>query len=571
MDEKYLLLRAFLYEKEVTLSVQFTHEMLEELWFCTKRNVKRILKQLESEGYILYLPGKGRGHYSAVTFHKPFRDEIRDYVNEYLQTNNLDQLAFILRLPIPKSWIIDVSAEFQKLLGFKRSEESKDILYTFKSREITSLDPARSAIALEVHLIRQLGDTLVQYDAQQNQIVPHLAHHFKVDASEHIYTFYLRKDIYFHNMEKLSSADIVYTIRRLRKSKRYSWLVDSIKEVKAESPYRVSFYLRKKNAFFLQMLSTPTLVILPEANSFNEYEWLGSGPFMLKERTKTKLVLQAFEHYFKERALIDEVHFHTISKEAENVMYLQHLPEQTMQPEEYLVHDMCVVSVLFNQRTNSVLQDTLLRQAIYQLLDVSKLAADLSFDVKEASTFSGNRSNQVIKQKQSIPNLLIRSTYRGEVLKVGYLTNELTQREALWLIEEAREYGINLILNPIAHDQFYEPTIMNEVDLLFMKVVFSADWHLSFLSMFKNEQLYFLPYLQEAEKDKLQKLIQTFEETTSYQEREQIIIDVELLLKEGFHLIFLYHPVIKRKLDPIIQNATHHSYGHLDFSKLWLS
>ncbi|WYP27792.1 ABC transporter substrate-binding protein [Alkalihalobacillus sp. FSL W8-0930] len=564
-------MRAFLYEREEQLSVPFNHDMVEGLWFCTRRNVKRILKQMEAEGYFQYVPGKGRGHYSVLTFHQPFRDEVEHYVKKYVQSNNLDQLAFILRLPIPKPWIIDVSADFQRLLGFKRSEESKDILYTFKSREITTLDPTLSAIALEVHLIRQLGDTLVQFDTDQSRIIPHLAHHFKVDQSEQIYTFYLRKDIYFHNMEKLSSTDVVSTIHRLKKSKRYSWLVDSIKEVKAESPFKVSFHLRKKNALFLHMLSTPTLVILPEFTSFNEHEWIGTGPFMLKERTRTKLVLQAFEHYFKERALIDEVHFHTISKDAEDSMYLQHVPEQTSQPEEYSVHDMCVVSLLFNQQSNQLLQNTYLREAIFHLLDISKLAADLSFEVKEASTFSEERSTQLLKQKHLIPDLLSRSNYNGEVLKVGYLKNELTEREALWLIQEAREFGINLILNPIAHEQFYEPMIMNEVDLLFMKVVFSPDWHLSFLSMFKNEQLYFLPYLQETDKHKLLNMIRSFEESTSYQNREQIINDVELYLKEGYHLVFLYHPVIKRKLDPIIQDASHHSFGHLDFSKLWLS
>ncbi len=571
VEEKYLELRAFFYEREDQLSVPFKHDMLEGLWFCTRRNVKRILKQLESEGYFQYMPGKGRGHYSVLTFHQSFRLEVEHYVNKCVQTNNLDQLAFILRLPIPKTWIIDVSADFQKLLGFKRSEESKDILYTFKSREITSLDPSLSAIALEVHLIKQLGDTLVHYDIEQNRIVPHLAHHFHVDQSGLNYTFYLRKNIYFHNMEKLSSADVVYTIHRLQESKRYSWLVDSIMEVKAESPFIVSFHLQKKNAFFLQMLSTPTLVILPETNLFNEYEWIGSGPFMLKERTRTKLVLQAFEHYFKERALIDEVHFHTISKSVENSIYLQHFPEQTSQPEEYSVHDMCVVSLLFNQQSNSLLQNTFLREAIYHLLDVSKLAADLSFDVKEASTFSELRSTPIVKQNQIIPDLLRQSTYCGEELKVGYLNNELTQREALWLIKEAQEFGINLVLNPIAHEHFYEPTIMSAVDLLFMKVVFSADWHLSFLSMFKNEQLFFLPFLQEKEKNKLHHMINIFEESTSYQVREQTIIDIELFLKEGSHIVFLYHPVIKRKLDPIIKNASHHSYGHLDFSKLWLS
>ena len=574
LEEKYLVLRSYMHSREMDFKVSFKHEDLEQLWFCTRRNVKRVLNQLEADGYFRYIPGRGRGNYSVLLFNQSFKEEIEAYIKKYVELGNLDMVAFILRLPIPRSWLIQLSSasEFQKLFGFKRHSISKDILYTFKSREVSTLDPVDVSIALEVHLTQQLGDTLVCYDSERNRIIPHLAHHFIVDQSELIYTFYLRKDVHFHNMDKLSSLDVAFTVERLKtKSKAYAWLVESIKKVECETPYKVSIHLKKRNSLFLQMLSTATFCILPSNTPFNEQEWIGTGPFLLKERSKSKIILQAFEHYFKERALIDEVHFYTVSKDAANLLYLQSNPEKSKTKiEEQTLQDLCVVFLLFNQNRNTILKNSLLRTAIYHLMDLPKMIKDLQLNVCEASSFSDMRSKHLEKNQKLISTLLIKANYAGEEMKLGYLDNELTAVEAKWIIEEAGNVGINLKLMPISHTDFYDQTIMNEVDLLFMKMIFSIDRHLSFMSIFRNEHLSIMQFLQTETVEFIKQQLNAFEGAHNFNDREQIIIETERILRDEKHLVFLYHPTITRTIDPIIQNATHHSYGHVDFRKLWL-
>ncbi|WP_246873681.1 hypothetical protein [Paenibacillus dendritiformis] len=45
-------------------------------------------------------------------------------------------------------------------------------------RTITTLDPLEALYAIDEHLVRQIFDTLVRYDAKQGCIVPHIAHHW---------------------------------------------------------------------------------------------------------------------------------------------------------------------------------------------------------------------------------------------------------------------------------------------------------------------------------------------------------------------------------------------------------
>ncbi|WP_260682029.1 ABC transporter substrate-binding protein [Alkalicoccobacillus porphyridii] len=572
LEEKYLLLRSTFYSKEKHLKVEFTHEEVEKVWFCSKRNVKRVLKQLEADGYFHYIPGKGRGNSSKLVYSRLFKEEIEEYCKRNIELENLDRIAFILRLPIPRSWIIHVSEEVQQLLGFKRSENARDILYTFKSREVSTLDPLHVSIALEVHLTQHLGDTLVRYDAKTKQIIPHLAHHFSVDDSGKLYTFYLRKDVHFHNMDKLSSADIAHTVKRLQtRSKAYSWLAENIEKVVCETPYKVSFHLNKKNTLFLHLLSSPAFCVLPVGIAFNEFEWVGTGAFMLKERTKTKIILQAFEHYFKERPFIDEIHFHAVSKDAANLLYLQADPKsEQIHPTAHTLQDLGMVFLLFNQQDNQSLRDQNLRNALYHLIDVPKIIRELDLEVMEASSFSDLRSTHLEKNQQLVSTLLQLAHYNGEELRVGFLYNERTSEEAKWLCREAQRFGINLILTPISHKDFYNPEITNQIDILLMNMVFSYDRQLAFISAFKNEHLFMMKMLHGEAKAFVNNQLQLYQEAPSSIEREKIIIEIETFLREQKHLIFLYHPIITRTIDPLIQDATHYSLGHVDYTKLWL-
>ena len=217
-DYSYLQMRALLYQREKENAVSFKLEELEDLWYCTKKNVKRKLKKFENQQLLSYKPGKGRGKWSCLHFNHDFQIEVEVVVKEYMDNNQFEEIIHILQLPIPKAWITNVSKDVQEIFGLQSLTESKDILRTILTRDITTLDPLYTSVTLENYLIKQFGDTLVVYDKEKDTIKPHLAHHWIVDQQSMEWTFYLRKGVRFHHQGFLTSEDmrkVIFTNEKL--------------------------------------------------------------------------------------------------------------------------------------------------------------------------------------------------------------------------------------------------------------------------------------------------------------------------------------------------------------------
>ncbi|MGO4277110.1 ABC transporter substrate-binding protein, partial [Paenibacillus sp. TAF58] len=97
--------------------------------------------------------------------------------------------------------------------GFRsevQGQRRTDILRFPLTQTIHALDPAAIHYAGESHLVNQLFDGLVRTDAKGDQILPHLAHAWDVDASRTLWTFYLRKGVQFHHGREMLASDVKY-------------------------------------------------------------------------------------------------------------------------------------------------------------------------------------------------------------------------------------------------------------------------------------------------------------------------------------------------------------------------
>ncbi|MFU2104480.1 ABC transporter substrate-binding protein [Paenibacillus larvae] len=63
--------------------------------------------------------------------------------------------------------------------------------------------------------MQHLFNTLVRYNEKSRKLEPELAHHWESDGQQKIWTFYLRKGIYFHHGREMTAGDIKYTFDRL--------------------------------------------------------------------------------------------------------------------------------------------------------------------------------------------------------------------------------------------------------------------------------------------------------------------------------------------------------------------
>src|SRR5437764_14193192 len=104
------------------------------------------------------------------------------------------------------------------------SSKKKDlaIFHYNEQTGIASLDPAFAKNQSIMWAIHQLYNTLVEVDSQLH-IVPSLATHWNISDDKTTYTFYLRKDVFFHDDDcfanakgrKMTAQDVVYSFKRI--------------------------------------------------------------------------------------------------------------------------------------------------------------------------------------------------------------------------------------------------------------------------------------------------------------------------------------------------------------------
>jgi len=144
---------------------------------------------------------------------------------------------------------------------------------------------------------------LTETDGVTLEIKPSLAEKWEKDETGRIWTFYLRKDVYWQDGKKFTADDVVFTFKKLifnekiPTSSRDIFLIDG-KPIRVEKidDYKVRFILPERFAPFLRMLSQEILPkhILEEkiekgifTSSWGVNEKLeniiGTGPFKLKD------------------------------------------------------------------------------------------------------------------------------------------------------------------------------------------------------------------------------------------------------------------------------------------------
>lgn len=573
-DLSYLVLRAFLYPREdQQSSVKFKLQELEQIWFCTQKNVKRKLKKFQEEGKCLYQPGKGRGNPSCITFTDTFHNEVKKVVKVCIENDQLEDLIHLMQLPIPKSWFTKFSEEIQTLFGLQSPNQSKDLLRTVLTRNVTTLNPLYTSITFESYLIQQLGDTLVTYNLEEDSIQPHIAHHWIVDESHTTWTFYLRKGVRFHHQRILVSEDVKFTFERFHAgSSPLFWLVGDIDKIACPSPFVVQFHLRKSNPFFLRYVSTANLAILPRDLPFDEYQWIGTGPFQLKERTDMKIDLKAFDHYFLERPLLDEIEFWRVPIETVKSVTYQVGSEESNHSILYKQDvEIGFRFLAFNFNKSSIVHHPSFRNALFHLLDMKKMWSDLGReDLVEASSFSPQNSKPQPKDSNSIAPLLKDSGYDREILTLYTLNNPRAVEEANWFVKEAEKRGIRLRLVQFNIENFYLNTPETEADMMFMGEVSSNDLHLSFLSAFYNESLLFRRFLSQENLVYIEESLEKFKRESDRRKREHWIKKVESYLRDGNLILFQHHPIKNRIFHSMIRDIRFESYGYVDFRKLWI-
>ncbi|KQX69062.1 MULTISPECIES: ABC transporter substrate-binding protein [unclassified Paenibacillus] len=593
----YLTLRRSFPQDHEEHPLEITLEELALHLDCTHRNMVLLLKRMQQEKWLTWLPKKGRGNRSTLIFHARKEDMLLEEAKELVAKQDLHSALELLQAAEHASTLRE---QFQVWLsgqfGFRsevQGQRRTDILRFPLTQTIHALDPAAIHYAGESHLVNQLFDGLVRMDAKGDQILPHLAHAWDVDASRTLWTFYLRKGVQFHHGREMLASDVKYSLERLgRLAPRglYSWAYAGIIDITTPNETTVCIQLSEHNELFLGFLTTNRASIVPAdvcetAGGLMDKSPIGTGPFRLTGHEQGIWILEAFPAYFQGRGFLDRVEVWTLPENEQTELSAEKQPFQVMHNvrisdmeaqrwQQVRQSGMTTKFMTVNELKDGPLKNPLNREALNLTLDRPYLLEQLSGDViEEANSFflqpqqDTVHSNHVIStadQLIEIKQLLEAAGYQGDVLKLATIPQY--EQDALLLQKMYAMSGITIEILLIPAEEFKGELRMT-ADLLLFAVMLDEHRELRLYDMYKSMRQHAAPEVQTM----LDNSLQLLRSEADPKRRMALLEQLESQLKQRHSLLFLYRKHLKTAYHPSIRGISLDSLGWVRFRDIWFT
>lgn len=565
--------------------VSIAIEDLTKSLHCTPRNVQLILRKLVDEGYIEWRAGIGRGNRSQMTLLWDLGEVADEYFHDLLAKDKMKEAMDLLYnkdLPVPLRnklrGLLDDRFGFQVE---RMKSSTADVLRVTMNRKSASLDPAFVSTSAEVFFLQQICDTLVIFDPMKKSYLPALAHAWESNEDGSRWTFYLRRGIRFHHGRPLTSKDVLYTLQRLRDVYSPSrWQYEEIEGIEIPSDHVISFYLRQSNRLFLHFFGSFYMSILPHDVEFSEKAIIGTGPFRMAEFTDQVLVLEAYEDYFRERALLDRVELWFMPEDdVPNDRYqLPHWDDANQGENspsgeiEYLM-DGCQL-VVFNYRKKGIHHNRFFRKAMRLIFDRLAIIAELKENrIAPAGSFLPDNSKNIDYGKTTIEEAkahLRKSGYSGETLNLYFLDKKELLDDARWLQRRCEAIGLHISLHPLPLADYYSTDADQEADLLVICESLEDDTEWGYLHLFQDEASFLRRFFNHEQHEWLDGFMRNFVRLPSPEQRARIIDQIERRIRDEDWILFGYHMKKISRYHPALNGVSLDSFGWINFSKLWI-
>ncbi|WP_426445861.1 ABC transporter substrate-binding protein [Paenibacillus sp. S-38] len=601
----YLELRRTFREQDTGAPFPVTVDRLAGIWHCTPRYVKAIVRTLSEQGWIVWQPGRGRGHSSTLTLRMDADDLLLQEVRRRMEQGEVQEAMELLNRfggPVVKDRFLDWMSEG---IGFSTQQASDTVQETLRLpvyRSITTLDPGLVYYAFDCHLARQVFHTLVEYDDLQGKVLPCIAHSWESRCGAAEWIFHLRKGVLFHHGRELTADDVLYSLNRLRKDPaRFAggWRFQGISHLEALDRKTVRIRLREPNHLLLRFLSTiPAAIVPADVVERDEAGFarvpVGTGPFRVVSRSEGRCVLEAFPAHFRGRAHLDRVELLILAglaagrlKEPDWTSIMTSHGETSSAPREALVSGnrdwnsvetrfTCCSLLVFNQAKPGPHRHPAFRKALHLMLDREALIAELGGDrLCPARGFHPMPSGygQPSSAQNALPRspnpdiaaLLQQSGCQDEPLKL--VSNPYHEEDARWMARRAASYGVRVEVTvrstaewgdadfPVAYDcQLYGVVLggdeVRELELYLQPNFFAALWD---------------PETAEAVRQEADEI---FREAAEDRRRERLA-KLEERIRETHAVLFLVHKSTNTAYHQSVRGVRVNSYGWVDFDRIW--
>lgn len=566
-----------------------TLEDLTELFHCTERNVKLIVRKLQEEELICWLPGRGRGNRSRIRFMVNRDLFLLEFAKRLAQKGEYrSAFEFLHQFEEDKTILDQFIKWLNDQFGVEKitaDAQGKDVFRLPVYRSPVSLDPSMLFFGFDSHLVRQLFDRLVEYDSEREEIMPRIAHHWEHNDSGTEWTFYLRKGIQFHHGKVLAAEDVVFTLERLRTSMN-SWLVNMMNSVEAIDARTVKVTLRQPNWLFPRLMCSSCASIVPSDLSAKEERsyWRlpsGTGPFKIVHWCNNRIELVVNEGYFMGRPYLDGVKLIFMPENIPNASKLKwehlvanesHTPakaEGDWQRIETLSKGCSLIS--WNRNKEGPQQSLSFRQAVNLIIDRSALIQHSGKSGYPARSFLPREEAALgvhWHDASAAKRLLEQSGYDGTPFVL--ITGESECEDAEWIRQQCASIGIPVIIRYEEKSSLTKTETSQEADALLMCLVF-ADDEVCELESFLQENSMIYQHLDPGLRQWIFGITNEIFATPSKGRRSALLQQIEYRLQDEAQLLFLVHQKLNTYVHPSIRGLVINNLGWMDFKDIWLT
>ncbi|MBB3128543.1 MarR-like DNA-binding transcriptional regulator SgrR of sgrS sRNA [Paenibacillus rhizosphaerae] len=578
-----LLYECFGGNTELGLPVEVTLEELADAMYCTTRNAKLILRKLESDHLIEWLPGLGRGNHSRIVF----KVDKEVYLNELLQ-NHLEQGDYKRAFDLIGGHGIGTLAKPKFLewldnhFGYKKGENGdlEDMLIFPVIKSPQTLDPAKLLNSFDSHLTRQIFDRLLHFDEQLGRIVPMIAHTWSPNSSATEWTFYLRKGVRFHNGQELTSKDVQFTLNRLQNGKSNSWLMSGVKSVDTIGPRALRVRLSRPNRIFDRFMSSTAASILPYGFAGMEEEayWthpIGTGPFRWVEKKAGRIKMAAYDTYFLGRPYLDGVDIVIMPEdcgpEMEGIAKVYHsldtmrmdrdAPEDAWQHIEKL--GQCNILLTWNVSREGPQRSEAFRRAVRMILHPGEMVAQLGGERGLPVLGFRSEASRTHMVESILPERVHRaleeSGYKGEVLRFAF--PEKYDEDGRWIVNRLASWGIQTEI--MDYNQWKDSDFAVTCLIL-------ADDEVCEIEAYEHPDYIMQTYFDGERKAWITSQINAAVAAESTEQRRMFLKEIEEHIRDEATVIFLHHRKLSTFLHPTVRGVCLNPLGWVDFKEVWL-
>ncbi len=344
----------------------------------------------------------------------------------------------------------------------------KDTIKMAVYSDFKSFDPYNSGMTLDKVVYTNIFDTLLRYYNGEFEKV--LVTDYTVSEDGTVYTFKLKDNVKFHNGEKLTANDIVFSMERAKTSNQMANYTKSIAKVEAVDALTAKITLEKPYVPFLNAVAS-TVCIMNEkavkaAGDQVNLKPVGTGPYtFVKWDAGAQVVLERFADYHGEKPQIKTATYvvltnpetaliATQNKEIDLTYTIPSVAAEQIKKDGKLTLDLNPTMgsgyIVMNLEAPFI-NDVNFRKALAYATNREEIVAYGMDGIAEVSTHLYDEQTVGFTGEIHIPEynvekakeFLAKTTYAGEVIpfKVGY---ENYKKIGIVYQEQLKKVGINI-------------------------------------------------------------------------------------------------------------------------------